>query len=102
MLLVANLANTKWRKNLKNDRNHGKWVLIWENSVRAIYWIPTWQGLDGFQRSSRPCALDESNLSIERVKLFSKVSEVHMSFLKEISRHECVNIPDQEKDMVSR
>ena len=31
-------------KNLKNDRNHIKWVLIWEYSARAIQWIRTWQG----------------------------------------------------------
>ena len=28
MLMVANLANTKCRKNLKNDWNPGTWVLI--------------------------------------------------------------------------
>ena len=32
MLLVANLANTKWGKNMKNDWNPGTWVLIWEYS----------------------------------------------------------------------
>ena len=33
MLLVSNLANTKWcKKKLKNDINPGKWVLIWELS----------------------------------------------------------------------
>ena len=50
MLLVAYLAITKWCKNRKNDWNLGIWVLIWEYSSRAIWWIPTWQGLDGFQR----------------------------------------------------
>ena len=35
-------------------------------SGRAIPWIPTWQGLDGYQRSLRPCALDKSSLSIGR------------------------------------
>ena len=49
MLLVANLANTKWCKNLENDWNPGIWVLIWKHSSRAIQWIPTWQGLDGFK-----------------------------------------------------
>ena len=29
MLLVANLANTKWGKKAENDWNPGKWVLIW-------------------------------------------------------------------------
>ena len=63
LLLVANLANTKWCKNLRNDWNPG----IWEYSSRAIQWIPTWHGLDGFQRFLHPCALDESSLSIGRV-----------------------------------
>ena len=56
-------------KSLKSDRNPGIWVLIWEYSVTAIKWIPTWQGLDGFQKQSpRPCPLDESSLSIGRNK----------------------------------
>ena len=37
-------------------------------SARAFRWIPTWQGLDGFKIFSHPCALDESSLSIGRVK----------------------------------
>ena len=53
--------------NLKNHWNPGKWVLIWEHSVRPIQWVPTWQGLDDFQKCLRFCALDESNLGIERV-----------------------------------
>ena len=55
-------------KNLKNYWNPGKWVLIWEYSVRAIQWVPTWQGLNGFQRFLRLCTLDESSLSMGRVK----------------------------------
>ena len=39
------------------------------SSVRAIQWIPTWHGLDGFRKSLRPCALDESSLSIGRVNI---------------------------------
>ena len=54
-------------KILRNHWNHGKWVLIWEYSSRAIQWIPTWQGLDGFQKSLHPCASAESSLSIRRV-----------------------------------
>ena len=38
-----------YAKNLKNVWNHDKWVLIWEYSARAFQWVPTWQGLDGFQ-----------------------------------------------------
>ena len=62
MLLVANLANTKWCKKLINDWNPSTWVLIWQYSARAIQWIPTWQSL-------RPYALDESCISIGGVKL---------------------------------
>ena len=56
------------QKNLKNDRNPEKWVLIWEFSSRAFQWIPRWQGLDGFQKSLHPYALKENSLSILRVK----------------------------------
>ena len=68
MLLVADFVNPKWCEKSKNDRNPGKWVLIWESSSSALLWIPTWQGLDGFQKSLHPCALDENSLSIGRVK----------------------------------
>ena len=68
MLLVANLANTKWcKKNTINDWSPGIWVLIWEYSASAIQWIPTWPGLDGHRKSLRPCALDKSSLSTGRV-----------------------------------
>ena len=71
MLLVANLANTKWCKNnWKITETLPHQVLIWEYSTRAVQWIPTWQGLDGFQNSLRACALDKSSLSIGRVKLY--------------------------------
>ena len=51
MMLVANFANAKWcKKELKNDWNPGIWILIWEYSARAIQWIPTWQGIEGFQK----------------------------------------------------
>ena len=46
LMLVAKLANTKSCKKLKNYWNPGTWVLIWENAVRAIQWIPTWQSLE--------------------------------------------------------
>ena len=42
-------------------------VLIWEHSARAFWWIPTWQDLNGFPKTFRPCALDESSHSIGRV-----------------------------------
>ena len=72
MLLVANLANTKWCKTLE------RWLKPWHMGTHlraltagAIQWIPTWHGFDGFQKSLHPCALDESSLSIGRVKLTS-------------------------------
>ena len=67
MLLLANLPIQNDAKDLKNDWNADTWVLIWEYFTRAIQWIPAWQGIDGFQKSLRPCALDESSLSIRRV-----------------------------------
>ena len=30
-------------------------VLFWKYSTRAFQWKPTWQGLDGFQKSLHPC-----------------------------------------------
>ena len=48
-------------------------VLIWEYSARAIQWIPTWQGLDGFQKSLRPCALDKVGLALERLDIKFKL-----------------------------
>ena len=51
------LAKTKWSKKIfKNDWNPDIWVLIWEYSARAIQWVPTWQGLDGFQKTLHSCA----------------------------------------------
>ena len=43
---MANLANTKFCKNLKNYWNPGTWLLIWQYSVRAFQLIPTgsWPG----------------------------------------------------------
>ena len=67
MQLVANFANTKWYKKLKNDGNPCTWVLIWESLVRTIQWTTIWQGLYYFQKSLHPCTLDESSLSVGRV-----------------------------------
>ena len=55
-------------KKLKNDRNPGLWVFIWEYSARANQWIPTWQGLDGYQKSLHPCALRKVALALEGFK----------------------------------
>ena len=35
MLVVTDLANTKWCKKTKNYSNRGKWVIIWKYSVRV-------------------------------------------------------------------
>ena len=51
-------------------------VLIWEYSVRAIQWVPTWQGLDGFQISVSLC-LDQISLSIERVNTFESLARTY-------------------------
>ena len=51
-------------KNLKNDWKPGICVLIWKYSAIFIQWIPTSQGLGGFQYYMHPCALDKSILSI--------------------------------------
>ena len=53
----------KWLKHW-----HMIWVLIWENSTSVIQWIPTSQGLDGYQKSLHPCAMDVGSLSIGSVK----------------------------------
>ena len=58
MLLVANVANSKDEKKLKNDRNPDTSVLIWEYSTKAIQWIPTWQGVDGFQKTFAPLCFE--------------------------------------------
>ena len=61
-------ASKKWcKKNRKFfDWKPGKWVVIWECSARAFQWTPTWQGLDGFQKSFCHCTLGEISLSIGR------------------------------------
>ena len=72
MLLVANLVI--WpiyrlvQKILDNDWNPVTWVPIWEYSVRVIQCIPTWQGLNGYQKSLHSYSLEKGSLSIGRVK----------------------------------
>ena len=72
ILQIAKLANTK----LKNTWNPVKWELILEYSVRAIQWIATWQGLDGFQKSLRSYAFNESSLSMGRVSTRYNLDEI--------------------------
>ena len=66
------------KKQLKNNRNPGTRVLIWEYTARAFQSMPTWQGLDGFQKSLHPCVLDVSSLSIGRVTSSLRHAEVSM------------------------
>ena len=61
------------KKTLKNDRNHGLWVFIWEYSARVFQWIPTWQGSNDFQFFLHFSPMNESSLSMERVKTVSVV-----------------------------
>ena len=82
-LLVAYFTTQNGAKNPKKWPNPGTWVLIWEYSARAIQWIPTWQGLNGFQKSLRPCALDESNIRIRRVNPFTlRAAKTGLAILK--------------------
>ena len=41
-----------------------------ESTLRelSMQWIALWQGLDDFQKSLPPCVLDESSLSIRRLR----------------------------------
>ena len=58
-------------------------VFIWEYSARANQWIPTWQGLDGYQKSLHPCAFDKNSLSISKVKAWLRLitAEFYFSLL---------------------
>ena len=60
-------------KNLKNGWNPGTWVLIWEYSGTAILLIPTWQGLDVFQKNN---SLDLSSLSIWKVQFLVGIYDI--------------------------
>ena len=64
-LLVANFEEMQNPWKMTETLAH--WYSSWENSARAFKWIPTKQGLDGFQKTLRPYALDETSLSIGRV-----------------------------------
>ena len=65
MLLVADLTNAKNLKNILKLWQMGTHLrVLSESYVMNTHMI----GLDGFQKSLRPCALDESSLSIKRVK----------------------------------
>ena len=77
-LLIWPIQNDA-KKNTKNHRNLGTLVLIWGCSVRAIQWIPTWQGSDGFLKSLLYYSLDKRSLSypmntnMTGVRWFSKI-----------------------------
>ena len=56
-LLVANLANTKWCKNPEiwlKAWNMGTHLTVFSESFPMNTTIPTWQGLNGFQKSLHP------------------------------------------------
>ena len=70
MPVVANFANTKLYK--KAEKSLKPWqtgthLRVICKSYPMNTNSPTWQGLDGFQKSLYPCALDESSLSTGRV-----------------------------------
>ena len=56
-----------------DEKETEKWLKSWQYLARALQWIPTWQGLDGFQKSLRRCNFDENGLSIERSKTMTHI-----------------------------
>ena len=58
----------------------GTWTHL--STQQPFQWIPTWQCLDGFQKSLPYCALDESSLSIGRVKHGCLACNIHI-YVKE-------------------
>ena len=69
MLLVANLANTKWCKKAEKwlkPRQMGTHLRVLSESSPMN--TNMWQGLDDFQKYLRSCVWDNSSLRIGRVK----------------------------------
>ena len=62
---LTHMLHTKYLISYLNPWHMGTHLRVY--SARALLWIPTWQGLDVFQKSLCPCALDESSLSMGRV-----------------------------------
>ena len=73
------------QKTVKSYWNPGIWVLIWEYTVRAIIWIPTWQGLDGSQNLCALVLWTKVASALEGFKIPAQISECHCVFLKEHS-----------------
>ena len=72
MLVVANFANkndAKKPKKMTATLAHG-YSSMSTPEARTIQWILTWLRLEGFLKSLRPCALDESSLSMWGDKLY--------------------------------
>ena len=66
MLLLANLANTKWCKNPK------KWLKPWHMGTHLRVFSESYQintNMTGFRWFSKYCALEESSLHIGGVKI---------------------------------
>ena len=70
MLLMANLANTKRCK--ETEKSLKSWHVGTHVRVlsESFPMNTSMAGLVGFQRTFRPCALDESSLSINRINPF--------------------------------
>ena len=62
----------------KNYRNRATWVLIWEYSERAFQWIPTYQGIDVFQKYSRPCALVKVASALEGLRINGLIRQMYV------------------------
>ena len=87
MLLVAYWANTKWCK--KTEKMSETLAHSSESTHHAIQWIPTWQGLDNFQKSLHPSALGGSRISIGRFRRGNIIITVNrcrlVAYFREIS-----------------
>ena len=77
----------------KSEKWLKPWHIIWEYSVRTTQWIPTWQGLNVFQKSLHHSALKESGLSIGKVNpSIAEVTFTQCTRMQNAKNHE--NLPN--------
>ena len=67
-LLVANLANTKWCKNSEKSLKPWQMVTDLRVLIKSFHMNTNLTGFGWFSRSLQSCALNESSLTIGRVK----------------------------------